>query len=394
LTPMLFDKLSRKDNRPRKYAEPLFAFLNRSPQQDFREIRNLLESWFSHYPSVQRNSFRTRFCSDDDLSHQCAFFELYMHELLLKMDYEIEIHPDVEGVGTHPEFLVRRKGKSLFFLECTLARGSKDDVAAQKRESILYDTLDKTNSPNFFLEIEITKYTTMPPPGAIWRKTLEKNLLSLAPDDPLYQLDDPDLLPKWKLKDRGWEVIFTPIPKQLEARGKSGIRPVGVTWFGPTWIKDHIRIKKSIKEKATKYGSLGLPYIIAVNVISHFTDNISIECALFGDEIIKVHRNPDGSFAHEPGRRKNGSWIGPKGPQNRGVSAAVIFSYLLWGNITKIAPILWHNPWAQNPLSSEFWCLPQKKVNLNNGHIETIAGKRIFDIFALPENWPIHNETA
>ena len=123
-------------------------------------------------------------------------------------------------------------------------------------------------------------------------------------------------------------------------------------------------------------------------MISFFLDEISIQNALFGDEVTFVYRNPDGSFGHKQGREKNGCWLGPRGPQNTRVSGAAIFDYLLWENITKINPIFWHNPWAKKPLSPEKWLFPQKKVNLQDGRIELINGKKVSEIFELPENWP------
>ena len=385
---MLFEKHLRKDRGPRKYSEPLYVFLDRSPRRDFDKIRRLLGLWYSHYPKQHQGDFKTRFRSEDNSNHISAFFELWMHELLLRMDYQVEIHPDVRGVRTHPEFLARKNGIPMFYVEYTLAEGSREEAAARKREDIVYDTLNKTDSPYFFLEIRIVKSTTTPPSGSKWRTILENELSKIDPDDPLFRSAEHDLFPKWTLKDNGWEVVFTAIPKTTGARGRKGIRPVGITWLGPTWIRDHVHIRNSINAKSTKYGDLGLPYVVAVNAISHFSDDILIQEALFGDEVVRIFRKPNGSYGHELARKRNGTWIGPKGPQNKGVSCAVILDYLLWGNITRVNPILWHNPWARNPLPPDCWLLSQKKLDLSNGHIETLIGIRAHDIFALPENWP------
>ncbi len=385
---MLFNNITRRDKGPRGYSEPLYDYLNRSARTSSEQIRSLLNEWFSRFSSPHKKDLKSRFCSSDDVSHQSAFFELYMHEFLLKLGFRVDVHPDRSGKSTHPEFLVYLDEEPTFYLECTLAVGSEDEVAAKKRENIVYDTLDKMESPNFFLEIKVKNYSKAPPSGAKWRKILKKRLSELDPDELQPKVEDPDSLPKWKLEDKDWEVIFTPIPKSLEARGKPGIRPIGITWFGPMWVKDHIHIRNSINKKATYYGEFELPYIIAVNVISFFLDDISIEEALFGDEIITAFRKPNGSFGHKPERKKNGSWIGPKGPQNTRVSGVVIFNYLLWGNIEKINPIFWHNPWAQKQLELEFWPFSQKKVHLQDGRIEIIEGKSISEIFGLQEDWP------
>jgi hypothetical protein len=385
---MLFEKLARKDQSPKRRSEPLFVFLNRSPRRDFIEIRRLLKLWYSRYPRVHQEVLKARFCSEDNSSHISAFFELWMHETLLCMNYQVEIHPDVKGVRTHPEFLARKDGTPLFYIECALAEGSKDEAAARKREDVVYDTLDGTDSPNFFLEIKITKYTRASPSGTKWRAFLEKELPKINPDEPVFKSSGSDSFPKWTLKDSGWEVVFTAIPKSLRARGKRGIRPVGITWLGPTWAKDHIHIRNSINTKATRYGDLGLPYVVAVNSLSNFGNDTAIQEALFGDEVVRVYRKSNGSYEHRNARKANGAWIGPKGPRNRGVSCAVILDSLLWGNIESVDPILWHNPWARNPLPSAYWLLSQKRVDLSNGRIDTSKGKRARDLFGLAEHWP------
>lgn len=250
------------------------------------------------------------------------------------------------------------------------------------------------NSPNFFLEVKVNTYSNIPPSGANWRGILENELAELDPGELLTKVEKNGLesLPSWTLEDRGWTVTFKPIPRSPEARGKPGIRPIGVRWFGPTWCKDHINIRSAIKEKATKYGNLGLPYIIAINVTSYYCDEHSIADALFGEKNVTVFRKSDGSFSDRTERNLNGAWWGLKGPQNKRVSAVLMFCYLLWGNIGKVTPVLWHNPWASRPLAFNFWPMPQMLPNPETSKMEKIRGKAVNEIFNLSSNWPFVEE--
>jgi len=391
---MLFDDISRRDKRPRGHSEPLYDYLNRSARKSSEQVRNLLESWFSNYPDKFKKEFKRRFCSSGDLSHQSAFFELYMHELLLKLNFKVEIHPKIEEEPTHPEFLVFLKSSPIFYLECSQVKGSREDVAAEKRKNIVYDTLDKMDSPNFFLEVKVNTHSKTAPSGSKWRRILEKRLSELDPDELSDKVNKNSLesLPSWELEDRGWKVTFRPIPKSPEARGKGGVRPIGITWIGPVWCQDHVYICNAIKGKATKYGRLNLPYIIAINVISEFCDNITISNALFGEENITITRMPNGTIRQRQGRNPNGAWWGPKGPQNTRVSGVLIFPYLLWGNIAKLTPVLWHNPWATKPFDPNILPLPQLVPDNQNKRLELRKGRSVNKIFNLPENWPFLEE--
>lgn len=387
---MLFDNITRQDQSPRGHAEPLFTFLNRSSRQSSHEIRKLLEAWFLCYPPEHQSDLKARFRSDNDLTHQSAFFELYMHELLLKLGYEVDVHPEIEGVLTHPEFLVKRKGKGHFYLECTLAKGSHDDVATENVENRVYEALDRMDSPNFFIMINVAGFPKSSPPARKWRTYLEKKLSKLDPDKlgEILKKGGLEALPSWSTEFNGWRVTFRPIPKSPKKRGKPGIRPIGIRFSAVEWSKTHINIKNSINEKATKYGNLDLPYIIAINVQDFCCDDLDVMDGLFGNEITSVTINQNGLYEFAPGRKPNGAWIGPQGPQNTRNSAALIFRNLSWGNVAKETAILWHNPWAQKPLDINLWPLPQKIIYKDNGKIEFKRGKLPREIFDLPDIWP------
>ena len=59
----------------------------------------------------------------------------------------------MDDVATNPDFLARRYGVSQFYLEATLAM-PPGDAAADRRLATLHDTLDRMDSPDYFLEFE------------------------------------------------------------------------------------------------------------------------------------------------------------------------------------------------------------------------------------------------
>jgi hypothetical protein len=338
---MLFDDIYRDYNGPRGHTESLYEYLNRSARSSLERIRVLMENWFANFPLDSEKEFETRFCSTDDVQHQSAFFELYLAALLSKLGFEIEIHPRIHKQSTHPEFLVLNKGEPAFYLEATLAIGPEDERAAAKRENEVYKTIDKMDTPNFFIGVKVHGSPNTPPPGRKWRNFLENWLSSLDPDAIGKRMKSNGFedLPNVSRNHDGWNVTFQAIPKSPAARGKKGIRPIGIRFFGFHECKEDEWIRNAVKEKATKYGKLDLPYIIAINVISDFFEDFHMVMdALFGDEGF--------TFNHKLERAPNGAFFGPQGPQNTRVSGVIICNYLLWGNIGKINPVLWHNPWG------------------------------------------------
>jgi len=391
---MLFDEISRNYKGTRGHAEPLYEYLNHSARPSIERVRNLLEDWFSNFPSDSKNELRTRFRATDDIQHRSAFFEIYLHALLSKLGFQIEIHPEIPGQPTHPEFIVLRDRKPFFYLEATLASGPIEERAADKRENVVYETIDKMNSANFFIGVQVHGSPNTPPPGREWRAFLEEWLSELDPDviGEKEKSDGLEGLPSTTLNHDGWNVTFQAIPKSPKARGKQGVRPIGIRFFGFQECKEDEWIRNAIKEKATKYGNLDLPYIIAINVLSIFSnDDHMVMDALFGDEGVTFYRLPTGGSDHKLTRASNGAFRGPHGPQNTRVSGVIICNDLLWGKIAKINAVLWHNPWASFPFNQDLWALPQHVPNPDKTRIELKPGEKVADLFGLPEDWPIQD---
>lgn len=307
------------------------------------------------------------------------------------MGYEIQVHPEIRDCDSQPDFLVFRNRDPAFYLEATLATGPSEETAADKRENVVYETIDKMDSPNFFIGVKVNSSSTTAPPGRKWRGLLEKWLSKLDPDAIGEQLKPGGLedLPRTKLSHSGWDVEFQAIPKSPAARGKKGVRPIGLHHFEFQECKEDEWVKNAIKEKATKYGDLNVPYIIAINIVSIFShDNLMIMDALFGKEGFAVYQLPSGGFDHRPTRAPNGAFRGPAGPQNTRVSGVIICNDLLWGNIAKVSPVLWHNPWATHPIDFALWPLPQWILNEAKTRIEPKAGCDIAEVFGLASEWP------
>jgi len=384
----LFEEILRTRIGFANHAEPKFNYINLSARKPYNLIRELLEEWYSSYPESAKKNLRGRFISSNDIEHLAAFFELYLYNLLRKIGFEVEIHPEIQGKSTHPDFKAYYNGQPAFYLEAALAAPSKEETAARKRENVVYESIDKVNSPDFFLSVQVKRYSKENPSGGEWRKSLEKRLSSLDYNETykLYKDGRHRDLPTLILRGKGWEVRVKAFPKGPEIRGKTGIRPIGVISSKALFCGGSEYIRKSIIKKAENYGDLDLPFIIAINYVNEFSfiANNEILNALFGD--FDITQMPNGKINRRFERALNGAFIGSKGPCYCWVSAVMIFPNLICENIANLTPVIWHNPWAIKPLNEELMPLPQMVYNKKRNSYYMKPGNSVNEILGLAKD--------
>ena len=365
MTIRLFDEIKRTDTGPSRHSETHYTYLNRSARPEAERIRSLLADWFSRYPKKQ-NDFLLRF---KDKEHDSTFFELYLHEILFQQSFKCEVHPNLSTVKKHPEFLVYHKGKPCFYLEATVAYSS---------HSAVYDKflseLEKIQSDFYFRVHGEGRLATSPP-----LRDFKKWLKSINSDGLQEQ--------KHTIKHDKAEITITLVPK---AKAQSDrMLNVYPSWFGLCETIDLIR--KAIHKKATAYGELDLPFLLAINVIDKvFWIPIrpeEVQDAMFGQRVV-IFRKGSPETTHTR-NYKSAKLLSPQGnPQNTRVSGIIIVGCLNPWNFNGIIPELWHNPWAEYPFPSELWQLPQQIPNKSEGVYEKKDGKTISDLLSLPPNWP------
>ena len=386
----LFDDVERHDMRPAQNSEAEFNFQNRSTRAEVNRLRGMLEEWFSHYPDSEKPELRARFRSSIDSQHQAASFELFLHELLLRLGYHITLHPKVPGKTTKsPDFLAEASSNDRFYIEATLATGdSFKETAAQARMNIVYDTLNRAvDSPNFFLWLSIEGEPTTQPPTRKLATFLKASLDKLDPDavTEIYKAGGMDALPRWQFEYEGWKIEFRPIPKKTESRGKPGVRPIGMTSYGFRCEDHRTPIRESIVDKAGRYGELDLPYIIALNAVKP-VDQVDIMEALFGKEQFVVsfsQSEPVKPIQSEMSRAPDGVWTSPSGPRYTRLSGVLLVNrFTLW-SLQGTHLRLFHNPWAQKPYLSALSRLPQGVPERNQ--MRFVDGESLNTIMGLDE---------
>jgi hypothetical protein len=347
----IFEDVTRTYSGPADHGEPHWRFLNRAARPQFEEARGRIESWFSHLCPALQPGVQQRLQSGDNQDFAAGLWELYLHEVFMRLGYEITCEAATPN-GRNIDFLLRR-GSNAFYLEATIARKSKAEQAADARRNRIYRELDKVESVNFTLGIEIESAGRRDLKKlAVLRAQLENWLRTLNPDEAEQQWEAIGELPTFPWSDgSGWSLVFEVFPSKPEFRGIPTTRTLGV-FMDETggMIQDERPLRRALKRKApSHYGDLELPYVVALSEepFAHGHEAWHRQNVIFGHHALE----------HGPGRpvravrMEDGIWRGPGArPRNRRLAAVLFASQLTPWTIDRTELEWWDNPFANQPV--------------------------------------------
>lgn len=382
----LFDQKKRTDLKPASHLDDDYDFYDRSAQPMFAKIRNILNKWFDDYPQEDQLSLKTDFKHD----FQATFFELFVHELFKKQGFKLKPHPSVEGTTRKPDFLVTGEADE-FYIEVKHASDlSELDDSNKKRKALLYDEINKIESPNFFLHIrELTIKTNQQPSAKKVIQAIYNELLIHNPDKVTALVNEfgLDQTPRINFEDEKIDIEISLIPKSPILRDKNGIRPIGMYPGETSWGGADDAIKKAIENKAGRYGNLNLPYLLCINSTSRkWTDTEDVINALFGSLQITINTNPN-SNKEKWSRAYDGVFLNTHGPRFTRVSG-ILITNVYPSNLHVANHWLVRHPFASKDLN--FKNINLSRIEVVENKIESISGKRIKDILKVPDDWFIH----
>jgi hypothetical protein len=373
---MLFPKVANPLSGPKPHAMNGFTYLSRSTRPEAARVRQFLEECLSGISRDEdRAELAKRLANADQ--HLSTAFELVVHRLLQCAGFRASREPTMPNKGTHPDFLVTNASQDKsFYLECCRLAESDDQRANDRRLGELRNALDKMPSPDYFFSLHPVTLGRQQPSATKIKAFLQDRLASLTPGQPV---DDV----RWTWKQAGWHIQFGLMPK-TKSRGLAGVRTIGATSSRMVQLAVEESIRAGMKGKATKYGPMDRPYVVAVNVPGFPMDDLDIMNALFGDETFWIRET---SRRCEKGisRERNGFWGSSEAPKNSRVSAALIFGNVDPWNLAQRRCVLVHNPWAKYPLVADlqvpYWTFP-------GGRCRKFRGRSLRMILGLPRHWP------
>lgn len=376
----IFSARTRTDGSPAAHGDSNFKFLDRVSGPYWDQVRRLIEEWFARLCPDAQADVHSRLRSKDDRQYNGAFFELYLHECLLRMGYTVTCHPTVEGTSRRPDFLAEKDGGAIY-VEARSASSSDVVVGAAARVNTVYESLDKLDSPNFFLWIDVREQGDASLRARPLRGRLERWLAGLDPDD--HQLGERrDDLPSLTHMDAGWVIEFHAIPKSPLARGKAGVRPLGVFGGGRAeLVEGEEGIRSALADKGSAYGALRAPFVVAVASSSVSLDDNDVLSALYGTEAVLVATG-------ETIRRPDGYWYAGDRWEHRGVSAVLVVKDLHPAFVGRQKHTIWEHPDPEAPVDAlPMW---RRSVVGADGRMTFVEPDRTqADWFGLGDPWPV-----
>lgn len=282
----LFDDKIRTDDSPANHIDNTYNFYDRSQSQKIQIAREKLNQWFNNYPESEKAELKNRFKT----SFSSCFYELFLHELFIKQGFKLSIHPILQNSSKQPDYLAEKDGIEFYIEAKESTDKSEVEQSSENRINLLYDTLNKIDSPNFFFKInEVLLKSPRQPNGKKARLHIQKKLKEFDPDEviKLIAFSGFDNLPNIEYEDEHLKISLAIIPRSSELRGKKGVRPIGIYPFQSSWGGSDESIKLAFERKATRYGNLNKPYLVCINAISaKGTEDNSVLNALFGSLMV------------------------------------------------------------------------------------------------------------
>jgi hypothetical protein len=380
-----------------KSSTSTWRFLNRSSASDVALVREVLEEWFARYPAHAQREFAARFRAENNGDTRAAFFELFLHELCRRLGCTLELHPELPGTENRPDFRVIPPYGSAFYLEAAVAyEESAAERAAKSRKNEAFDALNNLRDTRVFLTVSYEGTPGTPPPIAQFRKQIETELARLTDED-LPAADSnggPDQsVAQWRFEHDGWVVEVEAFPRSPSQTGDVDVRPIAVTLGDVRFVDTSGAIRRAVMKKATRYGELDLPFVVAVNSGGGFgVDYDDVTQALFGDDAMAYSMSAAGLVTESarPVRQPNGAWWGPDGSRNTRVSACLMTSRCAAWSIPRASAALYHNPWGGRRYDSVLCRLTQYVPE--NRNLDRVDGLSVGELFGLPPDWPGERE--
>lgn len=382
---MLFTIPTPVDSSPKRNGESSFAFLERSARPEIARVRELLTDLLREYPDFEREEAIARIRSGDNTAFASATFELLLYGYFRRLGFSVEPHPEIPGTTKRPDFRVTSSSGESFYLEAVLTSEDKSTrPAALSRIGTTLDALAKVSHPNFYVSIEYEGEPTTQPSGVQLRKAVVKWLDTLKPDEvaKAYSEGGFEATPSTVWTHESWELTLRPIPIAPHKRGKATTL-IGAQGGGAGFVDAWTPIRDAVRFKGSRYGDLGAPFIVAVNMDQFHLERIDEMQALYGEEQFIF-----GPEATEPRmeRAPNGAWYGPAGPRSRRVSGACVFNDLTPYTLATRRHTLYFNPWALWPLPALLQMLPHARPK--ESKMRWFEGPSIKNVFGLPDDWP------
>lgn len=377
------------------YGMGPFDYLDQSSRPEAAKVRALLEEMLANYPEAHAPGMANRLRTNDETTHNAAFLELCLHEVLVRRGYGVEdVEEPAPGSSKRPDYLLRDPDGPNFYVEATVASGLSDkELAAERRLSAVLDALRLLQHPRFMVAVQGPKGPTdavsiskLRKQVFAWLDSLDPDALPPAVDDESEDDDEDDRVQHKSSWARtfvigDYRLALKAVPRRPGADIRVGIASIAYPLRALSPVG---AIRKKLFDKAGRYGNeLGRPFFIAVSSTQLLQRDEDFEQATFGRLVyFLVGDSPDVVVT----RQRDGLWLQGSGPRYSRVTGVLCFSKLTPWSVASAKARVLLNPFAERPMSLDALGLPIAHVV--DGELRTTDGLTVASILGLPPGWP------
>lgn len=324
--------------------------------------RQEFQSWLTEVPEPWQSKWRGRLEGAQDHPHLSVRLELYLHHYFKSEGWAVDIEREMPGSPNKPEFRVTR-GQDRILVE---AKAILDEQTIAQETGRLRQVADNL-SGKLSRDVIIEPLSHLPPttlPASRIKAQIEQRATTQIDEVLEFDISDVHQGMQYSLK----VVLFPKSPDTTQPGG------VGGTISGVHMLNIGKRIRDALEKKAGKYGSIDMPFVIAVYGAGEFPVQAEDEFdSLFGDRVRNVHSSSQVTEKRKP----NGFFTSVREGKRRHehISAVLFYRFKWLENTHRHLLHIYHNPFALRPLNQDLFLGVPQMVPDNAGTLEWINGE-------------------
>lgn len=362
----LFEEKQRNNFEPSKYNENTYNYLDSSNREKAIEIRMKLERMFERYPKNEQKEVKNRLM--DNRHFESTFFEMYLYNLFIEKGFQMVSHPTLEDTNNRPDFLLKKEGIEVYLEAKVDYNLSQNGQSMERKLNQVIDSINSIDGKQFRIAIiDLNIISDKQPSIRKFREDIKFKLKNLDKVTSLFDENDTKKLLTNYYEDDNLEIEYDLfiVPKTY-----NDSRLIMVNSPTVQWVNSHLSLRKALEKKASRYGNMNKPFILAINALDFFVDEEEVRNAVLGDLGILLGRDYNGNFKDNMKYHKNNGFFSYEDTEKNNNISGVIIYQLYLGNIDN--PKYWFilNPNAKYKLNKSLFDF--KFIELLNGKfIET-----------------------
>ncbi len=374
-----FSAVAAREPGARRRTESVWQFLERSSEAVAATARAQWDGWLTRIPPGPRKDLIRRLQDRSDEQVRAALAELITFVLLDSVYPAVEIDPET-GSGSRTDFAVDGPGHTHF--EVHRPSPSKDQAMDARRQGDIAEELEKIDSPDFWLDVQVRSGTQVPSMRKV-RQEAEVWLTSLDYDAEVQRRNEyqrgrlereaegmpgldagpaeraayfagrrPFEPPDFERSGPGWAVRITAHPRPADQRGQ-GQFTIGIRSAGEAHLVTFEDLQGAVRQKLKQHAGLADPLIVVLDLSSPILEDHDIASMLYGRTTTTM-ADPTTPLATIR-QRHEGIWPDPVPQPPR--PAAVLTLRGIWLGSVGATAELWLPPDTTSPLLPGPWSI-------------------------------------